>query len=80
MSKRAQTTILASVRLELPPGANTKAAVDYVRSAVRSWCGGLDPEDPMFDLERNSVKVALLQKLERVEYTPGRPANKKGSA
>lgn len=46
--------------LEVPAGATLADAVRYVRAAVISHRGGLDPEDPMFHLRPESVTVVRL--------------------
>jgi hypothetical protein len=60
------------VELVLPQGVETEEAVAYVREAVKSWAGSLQPPgtdgggsnpdapgDPMFNLDAKTVKVRL---------------------
>lgn len=63
--------IKLAVSFTLPEGATTAAAKDYVHDAVTTWAGSLFPGDegyegdPMFDLDRASVKVTLFKKKKR---------------
>lgn len=59
---KAQMTITLRVRLAVPAGANAPMIQNYVRDAIRTHCGGLDPKDEMFELDRASVTVSLLKK------------------
>ena len=43
--------------VELPDGCGAREMEDYVRDAVRCMKGALDPEEPLFDLDRDSVTV-----------------------
>ena len=61
MSKQ-QTTVTIAVKMILPKGANGATALDYVRSAVASHAGGLDPKDVMFELDREKTVVKLIKK------------------
>lgn len=45
------------VTLTLPPGVTVEEARIYVEEAVAVWCGGKDPESPIFDLDGKSVRV-----------------------
>ena len=48
------------VTLKCPKGADEEDVEDYVTSAVRAWCGSLEAgEDPMFELDRDSVTVSV---------------------
>jgi len=58
------------VRLTIPDGATVADCRDYIKDAVRSWCGGYRPPgamgpdddgDPLFDLDKDSVRVMLLR-------------------
>jgi hypothetical protein len=66
MSRKQRVTL--TVSFDLPVGAAREDARDYVEDAVITMCSLLkpagadeeDPEgDPMFELDRNSVKVFL---------------------
>lgn len=56
------------VSLEMPEGATVTEVREYIRDSVASCKGGLrppgglgpdDPGDPLFELDGESVKVAL---------------------
>ena len=49
------------VTLDLPDGVTPAELAEYIDDAVCSWCKGQDPEDPIFDLDRESVNVALVK-------------------
>jgi hypothetical protein len=47
------------VSFDLPPGVTREEAATYVRDTVVTECGSRHPvEDPLFDLDRQSVVVA----------------------
>jgi hypothetical protein len=48
------------VSLELPAGVKAKALQEYIADAVRAHRGGLRPSDPLFDLDRDTVKVTRI--------------------
>jgi hypothetical protein len=55
MPERKRVTFRVSF---VPPArATNKEMSRYVLDAVVSACGGYNPEEPMFDLERSTVKV-----------------------
>lgn len=69
MKRYTQRKITLQVTLEAPDGANLNQVRDYVAAAIRSHCGGLNPaEDPMFDLNRDSVKVSVRNMVSTVSY------------
>jgi hypothetical protein len=45
------------VSVVLPEGVNAKMMREYIQSAVASWRGGLDPEDPLFELDGRLASV-----------------------
>lgn len=53
MAKRKFT-----VEVEIPEGCTVTEMKEYIRLAVRCWAGGMDPEDPIYDLDKDSVKVS----------------------
>lgn len=57
------------VSLEVPEGATMQAAMNYVRTAVQAWKGGMDPQNPMFNLDPDKVTVSPLE--QRVDYKYG---------
>ena len=65
MSRRAVTTVTLQVRLRIPPGSNTAAVMEYVRSAIQSERGNYEAADPLASIDRESMVV----KLEKKETT-----------
>ncbi len=61
MAKKIEEVQLL-IKLTAPPGSNAHMVANYVREAVKSHCGGLDPQDEMFELDRNTVRVSLVSK------------------
>ena len=53
-------------------GVNIERLHRYVIDAVTVWCGSFDPTDPLFALDRTSVRVSLLER--HAYYT--NPGNK----
>jgi hypothetical protein len=52
---RAKRLFIVSI---VPPrGATIEEMNRYVEVAVRSFCGGMDPQEPMFDLDKSTVNV-----------------------
>lgn len=58
------------ITLTRPPRATIAEVRDYILEAVQSYRGGLhppfaedenDPGDPLFELDRNSVKIVRLK-------------------
>jgi hypothetical protein len=58
------------VSLDVPEGSSVTDVKDYIEDAVRTWCGSLrsaggygedDPGDPMFYLDKDSVKVRRMR-------------------
>lgn len=45
------------VTLKVPAGLTTREMVDYVRYAVSTLRGSYSPDDPIFDLDPDSVRV-----------------------
>ena len=51
------TRVFFEVSLDLPPGATKAGARRYILNEVMAGCGGLDPAEPLFHLDRASVSV-----------------------
>ena len=47
-----------TVTLDLPHGVDRARMCEYIREAVAANIGMLPPEDPLFHLDRKSVRVA----------------------
>jgi hypothetical protein len=45
------------VSLDMPRGVTVPEMQQYIESAVRVWKGQLMPEQPIFDLDADSVQV-----------------------
>lgn len=59
------------VTLEVPEGATIADCKEYILDSVQTWCGALrppfacgdnDPGNPMFGLNRDSVRVVQVRK------------------
>lgn len=48
------------VEVDIPSGVSVQEMKDYIFGEVRAGIGGLPPEDPLFHLDRTSVKVTLM--------------------
>lgn len=62
MSQKSRLTVEILVRMPLPAGAKVDRALGYVREALRSWAGGIDPQDPMASLAGEQLIVKLVRK------------------
>jgi hypothetical protein len=51
------------VTVEMPPWATVRDMTNYIRDAVQTCRGGLDPEDPVFDLDPEKVKVKSIPEV-----------------
>jgi len=60
-----------AVELERPEGATDQILKKYIETAVSVECGCRNPEeDPMYHLDRNSVKVMQIVKRGRMVCLP----------
>jgi hypothetical protein len=59
------------VRLIPPPGTHPSDLREYVEDAVATWKGSYRPEDPIFGLDGDTVRVSVrslsVRRLDRVE-------------
>lgn len=62
MSRRSRVTIEVLVRMPLPAGAKPAQALAYVRAAIGSHAGGLDPHNPMFDLAPTGFTIQIVKR------------------
>ena len=53
------------VTLDVPEGVSIAEMRDYIETAVRTWCGGGCPDDPIFQLDGDSVKVTQLREVKK---------------
>lgn len=49
------------VTVEHPAGCSIEAVKEYIKYAVQSWKGGLDPSNPLFDLDPEEVTVKRVE-------------------
>lgn len=59
MAGKTKTTLTFSVDIEQPTDATIKYVAEYVMEALATHAGGLDPNDCMYDFNRDSLKVSL---------------------
>jgi hypothetical protein len=50
------------VSIELPPYAHEDEVAEYVLDATKSYAGGLHPDEPMFHIDRDSVRLTVISK------------------
>lgn len=60
--KKQQTTVTLSLRTVLPKGSNVAELLEYIRSALASHGGGLDPLSPYFDSKAEHFVINLVKK------------------
>ena len=60
--RKQTTTVTLSIRTTLPKGSNVAELLDYVRNAIASHGGGLDPEDHYFHARDLGFTVNLVKK------------------
>lgn len=63
------------VLLEIPEHANTEMVADYIENAVKSYKGGLHADEPMFQLDRESVSVHPVQMVPESERAKHEASN-----
>lgn len=51
------------VKIAIPEGVSVVEMKEYIRESVSSWAGSLHPDEPLFDLNRKSVKVTSLRRM-----------------
>lgn len=55
-------TVTIVVTAKLPPSVTKQELRNYMLIEIASGVGGLHPDDPLFDLDRKSIKVTLPHK------------------
>lgn len=53
-------TMEFGVTVEMPDGVTSRMMVEYIEDAVATLRGSFSPDDPLFDLDPDSVKVERL--------------------
>ena len=51
------------VTVDLPKGVTQVEMGEYIKQSIRTMAGSLHPDDPMFDLDRDSVKVSVFRRM-----------------
>ncbi len=46
-----------SIKIEAPEGVGKEEMKEYIKDAVGSWCKGMNPEHPIFDIDRDTITV-----------------------
>lgn len=54
------------VVLDVPEGAKISDLRAYVEDAVATWCGSLAPDDPIFELDGDTVRAYVMPGLLQV--------------
>lgn len=68
--EKTQKNIYA-VELQVPEGACDEDVKQYLETAIKTECGCRNPdEDPMYNLNRNSVKIKNFVKRGRIACLP----------
>lgn len=49
--------MIFEVRVRIPKNSNFSDVALYIEDAVKTHCGGLHPEEALFHLERDTVRV-----------------------
>lgn len=49
------------LEIDVPNGASLIELRDYITEEVKVGCGSRRPEDPIFNLDRDSVKLAFIE-------------------
>ena len=62
MRRKTKTDITVNVRIRVPSNASVSTVMEYVRDAMSSHKGGLNPQDPLFNIDPNYIDVILLKK------------------
>ncbi len=60
MARKKVITVSFKVTMTLPQGANIKEAQDFTREAIHSNVGAVNKDNYMSELNRDTVKVALM--------------------
>jgi len=53
------------VELEIPAGVSVEDACAYVKNAVATECGSFNPQNPLFHLDRRSVRAVYVKNQQR---------------
>lgn len=50
------------VKIVVPEGVSLSFMRDYIHEAVGTWCKGMNPDLPIFDLDREKITVKRVKK------------------
>jgi hypothetical protein len=62
MSRSPRTVATFTVTMSIPKGSNVAEVAAYIRDALQSHGGGLEPSHPMFSIQPGAFTVNLKQK------------------
>lgn len=54
---------------DMPRGVTVPEMQEYINSAVRVWKGQLFPEEPLYNLDRDSIHVTAVKQRRKVNDT-----------
>lgn len=57
------------VSLDVPVGVTTTEVKEYIMNSVASWKGQLHPENPLINLDPESVKCSSLKDVKKAKQT-----------
>lgn len=57
------TRAIFRVTLDIPNESNIPEMQRYIKTAIVCWKNGGNPEDPVFKLNDESVRVSILQRI-----------------
>lgn len=61
--RRAKTEVTFNLTMMLPPDVTIQDAQKYVKEAVCGWKGGSNSDEPITQLDRETVRVGLQKKV-----------------
>jgi hypothetical protein len=57
MATKSRKTTCFRITVPVTDGVSMKAWKEYLENAAKGWKGGLNPEDPLFDMDRDKIRV-----------------------
>lgn len=61
--RRATTEVTFNLTMTLPHDVTIQQAQQYVRDAVGGWKGGFNADEPMTELDVDTIRVGLQKKV-----------------
>lgn len=77
MARKKTTTAVFRVNIKVPDGANMQDCENYIREAVQTFCSGMDPDHPIFNLDASLVRVSLMERHDHFYDTGNANGNKR---